>query len=81
MSYSSLSAEVRTIAEKVLTPKQLEYWQYELAGWKPYPIATRLGVTKSAVRDRQHNTHKNLLNAGVRMDEFGRWTVEEEVAA
>jgi hypothetical protein len=81
VSYSALSPEVREIAERVLTRKQLEAWQLELAGWGMAPIGRRLGITKGAVVSRIDGAHLKLHKAGVRQDEFGEWYVEEEVAA
>jgi predicted DNA-binding protein YlxM (UPF0122 family) len=81
MTFQTLPPAVREIAERILTEKQREAFELELAGWGMMRIARRLGVTKGAVVDRLHNAHTKLQNAGVKMDEFGRWSVEEEVAA
>ncbi len=81
MSWSSLPVNVRDVAERELTSKQLEAWRLHLAGWGMMRIARQLNVTKGAVADRLHNAETKLLNEGVRMDEFGKWTIVEEVAA
>lgn len=84
MSWASLPPEVREVAERVLTPKQREAFELELAGWGLQRSADYLNIRRVAVRDRLTGAHKRLLDAGLRMDPFGRWYIEhttEEVAA
>lgn len=77
----TLPIHIRQIAEEVLTDKQREAFEYELAGLGLQKTAARLGVTRGAVRDRLHGAHLKLHAAGIRLDEFGRWTLEQEEAA
>lgn len=81
LTWASLPPGVRQVAERELTSKQLEAWKLHLAGWGMIKIARHLGVTKGAISDRLHNAETKLLNERVRMDEFGQWTISEEVAA
>jgi hypothetical protein len=81
MSWSSLPTDVREIAERVLTQKQLEAWKLELRGMGIRPIAFELDVTPRVITDRLARVHQLLLKTGVRQDEFGKWTIDEEVAA
>jgi DNA-binding NarL/FixJ family response regulator len=73
VSYVELNPIVREIAERVLTPPQLEAFQLECDGRGTMAIARRLLVTRSAVRDRLHNAHTRLLKEGLRMDDKGEW--------
>ena len=77
----SLPTEVRTVAVDVLTEKQLEAFLYECAGIGPQRIARMVGVTKGAIVARLDGAHLKLYKAGVRQDEFGRWSLEGGVAA
>jgi predicted DNA-binding protein (UPF0251 family) len=81
MSWGALPLDVRELAERVLTVKQLEAWQLELRGLGVRKIAARLEITKGAAADRLEAAYLKLRKAGVRQDEFGRWYVSEEVAA
>lgn len=74
---TELPAEVRDIAERILTPKQLEAFKLEQAGLGLQRIARLLGVTKTAVVSRIDAAHLKLLRAGCRQDASGRWFVEE----
>lgn len=76
-----ISPELRSVAERVLTPAQLEVFLLEQAGYGLMPIARRLVLTRSAVRDRIHNAHTKLEKHGCRQDANGKWYVDEEVAA
>jgi DNA-binding NarL/FixJ family response regulator len=77
MSYSTLPHDVRTIAERVLSQKQLEAFHLEVDGLGTMAIARRLLLTRSAVKDRLHNAHTALIKAGVRQNGNGDWYVEE----
>lgn len=68
---------IRTMAQEVLTEKQFEAFELEQAGWGIMRIARHLTLTKTAVADRIHNAHTKLEKTGVRMDEFGKWYIEE----
>jgi transcriptional regulator len=81
MTFAALPPDVRAIAERVLTPKQLEAWQFEQAGWGMTRIARRLGVTKGAIVSRLDGANLKLRKAGVRMDEFGQWYFERDEEA
>jgi len=81
MTYAALPPTVRVIGDDVLTAKQREAFDLELAGWGLQRIARRLGIAKQSVDARLDGAHRKLRHAGVRQDEFGRWFVEEEVAA
>lgn len=76
MSYATLPPEVRQAAERVLTPAQLEAFEYHVAGWGMMRIARRLGITKGSVQARLENAELKLRKEGVKMDEFGRWHLE-----
>jgi hypothetical protein len=81
MTFASLPDDVREIAIRELTEKQLEAFIYECSGLGVQRIARMVGVTKGAIVGRLDGAHLKLGKAGVRQDEFGRWSVEEEVAA
>jgi hypothetical protein len=81
MSWAALPSDVRERAERVLTAKQLEAWQLELRGLGVRKIAAQLGITKGAAADRLEAGYLKLRKAGVRQDEFGKWSVEREEAA
>lgn len=81
MSWSTLPENVREIAERELTEKQLEAFELECAGWGMQPIARHLGVTKTAIVSRLDGAHLKLEKAGVRQNEHGQWTIKKEVAA
>lgn len=81
MSWSSLPENVREIAERVLTDKQLEAWKWEIAGDSQRQIAARLMITKGAVMSRLDGVELKLRKAGVVQDRFGQWSMSEEVAA
>jgi len=81
MSFTSLPLSVREIAERELTAKQLEAFRYELAGWSLQRIADRYDIAKQSAAGRIEGAHRRLRKAGVRQDQFGRWYIEEEVAA
>ena len=80
MFWPELPSDVREIAERVLTTKQLEAWQLELRGLGVRKIAARLEITKGAASDRLEAAYLKLRKAGVRQDEFGKWSVEQEEA-
>ena len=77
MAASVIAPEIRDLAERELTPKQLEAFELECAGHGTMAIARRLMVTRSAVKDRLHNAHTALLKAGLRTDGNGNWRMEE----
>lgn len=77
MSYDDLPAEVREVAEEILSRSQLEAFRLECDGHGTMTIARRLMLTRSAVRDRLHNAHTRLLKVGLRLDENGNWRREE----
>jgi len=81
MFWPELPSDVREIAERILTAKQLEAWQLELRGLGVRKVAAQLGITKGAASDRLEAAYLKLRKAGVRQDEFGKWYVSEEVAA
>jgi DNA-directed RNA polymerase specialized sigma24 family protein len=81
VTWSALPSDVQSIAESVLTEKQREAWELELVGFGMMRIARRLSLSKGAVVARIDGAHRKLRRAGVRQDEFGRWYVDEEVAA
>lgn len=68
--------EVRAIAERVLTGKQLEAFELEQRGMGMMSIARRLSITKGAAVSRIEGAHLKLRKAGVVMDGSGRWHVE-----
>lgn len=76
-----LPSNVRVIAERVLTAKQLEAFELEQRGHGMMTIARHLSITKGAAVSRIEGAHLKLRKAGVRQDASGRWFVEEEVAA
>jgi len=73
----TLPGEVREIAERELSQKQLEAFQLECDGHGTMAIARRLLLTRSAVRDRLHSAHTKLLKAGLCVDANGNWYQEE----
>lgn len=81
MSYANLPPTVKAIAEAVLTDKQLEAWQLELAGQGIRPIAWRMKVTPRVIADRLVRVHQLLLEHDVRQDEYGRWHLDTTEAA
>ena len=81
MTWSALPSEVRDIAARELTAKQREAWELELQGLGVRKIAARLDITKGAAADRLEAAYLKLRKAGVRQDEFGKWSVEQEEAA
>lgn len=82
MTYAQLPAPIRTLADQTLTQAQLEAWKLELAGWSQWQIAYRLGITRSAVRDRLRSASQSLDRAGIHQNPDGTWATrtEQEVA-
>lgn len=81
MAYAHISEDVREVAERLLTIAQLEVFRLECDGVGTMAIARRLGLTRSAVRDRIHNAHTKLERGGAVQDASGKWSMEKEVAA
>ncbi len=81
MSWSELPYEVREIAERELTEKQLEAWKLDVRGYGVRRVAFECDITRGAASDRLEAAYLKLRKAGVRQDEFGQWTISEEVAA
>lgn len=52
MSWNQLDPTIRTIAQKVLTEKQLTAYRLAANGISERHIALHLGITRRAVRDR-----------------------------
>lgn len=70
MSYSEVSEDVREVANRVLTGKQLDVWVLMLAGCSQRRSALMLGLSRSTVRSHLEEAHMRLISAGV------RWSVE-----
>lgn len=75
MSWNAAPVEVRVLAESVLTEKQLAAFKLELAGLSVRAIGRHLDVARSTATDRLESAHSALRKAGVRQDEFGRWSL------
>ena len=58
---SSVSPDLRAIAERVLTEKELEVMRLVAWGWGQRRIASLLGITRDAVRDRAHRAKTKML--------------------
>lgn len=71
MTWSQLPQEIQDLAKSILTQPQLEAFILDLAGDSTYTTAARLGVSRSAVRDRLRNAHAKLSAAGLVQDEDG----------
>lgn len=54
MSWNQLHPTIRTIAQQVLTEKQLTAYRLHANGISERHIALHLGITRRAVRDRLH---------------------------
>lgn len=52
MSWSALDPRIQTIAQEVLTLKQLVAYRLDANGMSQTDIATHLRITRRAVRDR-----------------------------
>lgn len=77
MSFASLPPAIRAIAENQLTPKQLDTWKLELAGWSTRRIATQENIARATVTDRLDGAYRTLRNHGVQQDASGNWTHKE----
>lgn len=75
----SLDPAVREVAERVLTPRQLDVFVLWLAGCSPRRISTMLDppVTRSTVKSHLEDVHVRLLAAGVRKRDDGSYYLEE----
>lgn len=76
MTWNALPADIRTTAETVLAPGQLEAFKLELLGYGTRRIALELDLSRGAVTDRLTGAHRNLLRAGIRQDGSGQWRKE-----
>jgi len=72
-----MPTDVREIAERVLTEKQLEAFELEQRGYGMSSIGRRLSITKGAAVARIDGAHLKLRKAGVTMDGSGSWFVEK----
>lgn len=81
MSWNVLPPEVREIAKRELTEKQLEAFKLELAGMSLRGIASALDIDRRAVRDRLDAAYRRLRRAGVRQTSSGGWILDEKEAA
>lgn len=80
MSYADLPDEVRKIAARELTDKQLEAFVYECSGLGFLTIGRLLDISKQSVAARIDGAHRKLRKAGVRQDASGEWYIETGVA-
>jgi DNA-binding CsgD family transcriptional regulator len=74
--YSSLSAEVQTAAERVLTRKQLDVFKLHCAGCSYRRIATMLEIGVPTVRGHLDAAHHRLEREGVVRADFRSYRVE-----
>lgn len=76
-----IDAAIQDLARKVLSDKQFEAWELELAGYTSRRMMWLLGVPRSTILSRLEAAHLNLLNAGIRIDPAtGRYYLEEPAA-
>lgn len=80
MTWEQLPDDVKTVAERALTVKQLEVFKLHVAGLSDHQMMWKLGIHRSTARDRLNAATLNLLRAGVRQDPSGRWHYSEEAA-
>ena len=80
MTFADLPIEVRSVAIRELTEKQLEAFIYECGGVGLMRIARLLGISKQSVVARIDGAHRKLRRAGVRQDASGQWYIEKEAA-
>lgn len=78
MSLGTLPPEVRDVARRVLTERQLEAFELELLGWSHRRIATHMDVGTRSAYDRLKAAHRNLLKAGLRLDGSGAWHMDSD---
>jgi DNA-binding CsgD family transcriptional regulator len=77
LSYQSLSPEVRAIAERVLTRKQLDVFKLHCAGCSYRRIATMLEIGVPTVRGHLDAAHHRLEREGVDRGGFRSYSVRE----
>lgn len=63
MSYSKLELEIREIAERVLTEKQLVAYKLSANGMNERDMAIHLGISRRAVRDRLYEADIKIHRA------------------
>lgn len=74
----SLPAHIRTIAEQVLTEKQLQAFELRFGQrWSHDRIGNYLEIRKQSVMDRLDAAELRLRKVGVRQDANGDWYEEE----
>src|SRR5574343_1762479 len=69
----TLPPEILTL----LTPKQLEAFELEQAGWGMLRMARHLGITKAAAVSRLEGAHLKLRKVGITMDSAGQWQIPD----
>lgn len=79
MSWNTLHPTIQTTAQNVLTPKQLEAWKLELAGYGTRRIAEHLSISRASTIDRLDSAYRRLHAAGIRQDASGHY--HQETAA
>lgn len=63
MSWDTLSPELRELAERVCTSKELEALKLKSAGYGRRRIAIVIGISETAVRDRLRSAERKLAAA------------------
>lgn len=63
MSWDALSPELRELAARVCTEKELEALKLKAAGYGERRIAIVLNISRTSVRDRLRNGERKLLAA------------------
>jgi DNA-binding CsgD family transcriptional regulator len=63
VSWSTLSPEMRELAERVCTPKELEALKLKASGYGRRRIAIVIGISETAVRDRLRSGERKLAAA------------------
>lgn len=56
-------AELWAVAERVCTPAELEAYRLELRGLSQWTMATALGISRSALRERLRNAGRKITAA------------------
>lgn len=75
MSFATLPPDVREIAERTLTRKQLDVFKLHLAGCSYRRIATMLEIGVSTVRSHLDAAHHRLEREGVERSGFRTYAV------